>query len=122
MGFEWKCNMRSCLFSEKHCGHGFVNSLEGAKVEGRVMVARISIQEKGGSGWEQGEKSGSGAVMLHSAYVLKVEPSGLVEGYKLLSFRGQRGQIVNISDFAGQTVSVATTQFVGSMNVAVADK
>lgn len=28
-------------------------------------------QEKGGSGLEQGEKSGSGGVMLHSAYVLK---------------------------------------------------
>ena len=83
------------------------------------MVARISIQEKGGSGLGQGEKSGSGGVMLHSAYVLKVEPSGLVKGYKILSFGGQ---IVNMSGFAGQTLSVATTQFCGSMNVAVDDK
>lgn len=65
------------------------------------MVARISIQEKGGSGLEQGEKSGSGGVMLHSAYVLKVEPSGLVKGYNILSFRGQ---IVNMSGFAGQSL------------------
>ena len=36
MGFEWKCNMLSCLFSEKHYGHGFVHRLKGAKVEGRV--------------------------------------------------------------------------------------
>ena len=119
MGFEGKCHMLSCLFSEKHCGHGFVNRLKGAKVEGRVVVARISIQEEGGSGWEQGEKSGSGGVRLHSASVLKVQPSGLVRGYKILSFRGQ---IVSISGLAGQTVSVATTQFVGSMNVAVDDK
>lgn len=83
------------------------------------MVAHISIHEKGGSGLEQGEKSGSGGVMLHSAYVLKVEPSGLVKGYKILNFRGQ---IVNMSGFAGHTVSVATTPFCGSMNVAVDDK
>lgn len=39
--------------------------------------------------------------MLHSAYVLKVEPSGLVKGYNILSFRGQ---IVNMSGFAGQSL------------------
>ena len=83
------------------------------------MVVRFSIQEEGGSGWEQGEKSGSGGARLHSASVLKVQPSGLVKGYEILSFRGQ---IVNISSLAGQTVSVATTQFVGSMNVAADDK
>ena len=71
------------------------------------MVARISIQEKGGSGLEQGEKSGSGGMMLHSAYVLKVEPSGLVKGYNILSFRGQ---IVNMSGFVGLMFSAATTQ------------
>ena len=71
------------------------------------MVARISIQEKGGSGLGQGEKSGSGGVMLHSAYVLKVEPSGLVKGYKILSFRGQ---IVNMSGFVHHTIPVKNAQ------------
>lgn len=45
--------------------------------------------------------------MLDSMYILKVEPTGLVQSYKIFSVRGQ---IVYVLGFAGCTATVATTQ------------
>ena len=53
------------------------------------MVACISVQEKDGGGLEQDENRGGDGVMLDSAYILMVEPTGLVKGHKIFSVRGQ---------------------------------
>lgn len=60
------------------------------------------IQEEDGDGLEQGENSGGGGATLDSAFILKVEPTGPVKGYKI--FYG-RVQIVNMLGFADHTVS-----------------
>lgn len=51
MGFEQKHDMLSCLFSENHCGCGFVNTLIQGKIrldqmEAELMVARTAIQRE----------------------------------------------------------------------------
>lgn len=65
-------SVASFCFQRNNCGHGFVHRLKGAKkVEGRVdgwwLTSPSGMVVAG-----QARKSGSGGVMLHSAYVLKV--------------------------------------------------
>lgn len=110
MGFEQKHDTLYCLFSENHCACGFVNTLNRGKIRpdgGRDDGCLYCHPERDGSCLEQGENSGGGGDVLHSAYILKVEPTGLVQGYKMFSVRGQ---IVHVLGFAGYTAAVATTQ------------
>lgn len=60
-----------------------------------------------GGGVGQSDNNKGRGKMLYSAYVFKVPPTELAKGWKMCSVKNQ---IVNVLDFAGHLVPVATTQ------------